>query len=67
MAKTLKGYGKPPVESRGSEGTPLLSKLLLRVQKLSSPAEAGSTLSPRLGQEFMARGITCAESILYIP
>ena len=42
-----KGKGDPPVESRGSEWTPLLSKLHLR-----SLDVAGSKLSLRLGQQF---------------
>ena len=47
----------PPVGSRGSEQTPLLSRLLLREEH----GVAGSALSPRLGQRFMSKGMRCRD------
>ena len=44
----------PPVESRGSEQTPLHSKLVSE----RSLGAAGSTPSPRLGQQFMSKGLS---------
>jgi len=41
----------PPIESRGSEKTPLCSKLSLRGDLRSGP-------SPRLGQKFMSKGLS---------